>query len=338
MTINERLLDASIDHQIDLQHYANGVVRTDVGQLNSADDTLFALLLAALLALGPNATPAQIDAAIGPALLVNDRVYGDVGRNLATQMEALAREEAEYQLALIQSAQDQRIEPLDVDRTITDMLAVPIVGVTIVDTLRGLATKRAEAIRRAAQAGFVNGQTADEIVRTLRGTKSAGFTDGLFNTSRHHLETTIRTALGHAVSYTTAAFRALNPNIIRAVVWLSVLDSATSSWCIARAGKRYTADEAHRPIGHAYDWGAGPGRYHYNCRSTSAPLLAGEIPNASTYADWLSRQSAARQDEVLGPTRGAMYRRGQVSVEGFLNNRGRLLTLDQLRARRLGAP
>lgn len=337
MTPNERLLDASIDHQIDLQHYANGVVREEVGQLNEEDDALFALLLAALLALGPNASPAQIDAAIGPALLANDRVYGDVGRDLAARMEALAQEEAEYQLALTQSAQEQRPEPLDTTRTITDMLAVPIIGLTIVDTLRGLAAKRAEAIRRAAQAGFVNGQTADEIVRSLRGTRSAGFTDGLFNTARHHLETTIRTALSHAVSYTVAAFRALNPTIIRAVVWLSVLDTHTSTWCIARAGKRYTADEAHRPIGHAYDWGAGPGRYHYNCRSTSAPLVAGEVPNANSFADWLSRQSAARQDEVLGPTRGGMYRRGQVSVEGFLNNRGRLLTLEQLRARRVGA-
>lgn len=335
MTPNERLLDASIDHQIDLQHYANGVVREEVGQLNEEDDALFAMLLAALLSLGPNATPVQIDAAIAPALLVSDRVYGDVGRDLVSRMEALAREEAEYQLALTQSAQDQRPEPLDTARTIPDMLAVPIIGLTIAETMRGLAASRSEAIRRAAQAGFVNGQTADEIVRSLRGTKSAGFTDGLFNRSRIHLETTIRTALGHAVSYTVAAFRALNTDIVKAVVWLSVLDSATSSWCIARAGKRYTADEAHRPIGHSYDWGAGPGRYHYNCRSTSAPLVAGEVPNANSFADWLSRQSAARQDEVLGPTRGGMFRRGQVSIEGFLNNKGKWLTLEQLRAKRV---
>jgi hypothetical protein len=147
------------------------------------------------------------------------------------------------------------------------------------------------------------------------------------------LETTIRTALSHAVEYTAAAFRALNSNIVKAVVWLSVLDTHTSSWCIARAGKRYTADAEHRPIGHAYDWGAGPGRYHYNCRSTSAPLVAGEMPNANTFADWLKRQPAKRQDEVLGPTRGKLYRSGQVAVEGFLNNKGKLLTLEQLRAK-----
>ena len=338
MTLNEALVDASIDHQINLQHYANGVVREEVGALNSEDAALFALLLGALLSLGPNATPAQIDAAIGPALMLNDRVYADVSRELAAKMEELATEELAYQAALMSQATGRQPEQVDIGGTVAEMFAVPIIGLTIIETIRGLAAARAEAIRRAAQAGFVNRLTPEEIVRSLRGTRSAGFTDGLFNKARHHLETTVRTALGHSVSYVVAAFRALNSDMVKAVMWVSVLDTATSSWCIARAGKRYTADESHRPIGHPYDWGAGPGRYHYNCRSTSAPLVAGEVPNANTYADWLSRQSAARQDEVLGPTRGAMYRRGQVSVEGFLNNRGRLLTLEQLRARRAGSP
>jgi len=335
---NQALVDESIGHAIDLQYYANGVVREEVGGLNADDDELFALLLAALLALSPGATPAQIDAAIGPALMLSERAYGDVSRELAAKMEELAREEADYQQELLAAAQDVTPTPMDTNGTIAEMLAVPILGLTIAETMRGLSAARSDAIRRAAQAGFVNGQTPDEIVRALRGTKSTGFTDGTFNKLRHHLETTIRTALSHATSYVTAAVRALNSNIVRAVMWVSVLDSATSSWCIARAGKRYTADNAHRPIGHSYDWGAGPGRYHYNCRSTSAPLLAGEVPNANAFGDWLGRQSAARQDEVLGPTRGALYRRGQVSVEGFLNNKGKLLTLAQLQARNAGIP
>lgn len=333
MSTNEALMDASIAHQIDLQHYANGVVREEVGLLNSSDEELFALLLAALLALPSSASPAQIDTALGPALMLNDRVYADVARDLSAKMAETAEAEAEFQAALLARAQDKKPASIDVGSTVTAMLAVPIVGVTIADTMRRLATARSDAIRSTVQAGFVNGQTADEIVRTLRGTRSASFTNGLFNRARTALETTVRTALSHAVEYISAVFYAANGDIVKAVVWLSVLDSATSSWCIARAGKRYTADSAHRPIGHSYDWGAGPGRYHYNCRSTSAPLVAGEVPNASTFASWLKKQPAATQDEVLGPTRGRMYRAGQVGVEGFLNNKGKLLTLDQLKAR-----
>jgi hypothetical protein len=269
---------------------------------------------------------------------MSDRAYADVGRDLAAKMEDAAEAEAEYQHTLLARAQPSEPKKLDAGQNAMAMLAVPIIGMTIADTMRNLAESRKDTIRRTVQAGFVNNQTADEILRTLRGTKGANYTDGLFNRSRIALETTVRTAIGHAVEYTSAAFHALNSDIVRAVVWLSVLDSATSSWCIARAGKRYTADAAHKPIGHNYDWGAGPGRYHYNCRSTFAPLVAGEVPNANRFADWLKKQPAKVQDEVLGPTRGKMYRSGQVSVEGFLNNKGKLLTLEQLKAKNGGLP
>ena len=331
MSTNQDIVDASIGHQVDLQFYANGVVRESVGALNEDDDTLFALLLAALLSLRPNASPEEIDRALTRQVAAaNAHTYSQIEAALLQTLLDSTQAEIEFQKSLVGGTAPSA------GTVFAAAIAVPIIGATLRDTMKGLAANRFAAIRRAAQAGFVAQQSPDEIVRALRGTKSASFSDGLLNVSRTHLETVVRTAIGHVVEYSAAAFRALNPNIIRSVVWLSVLDTATSSWCIARAGKRYTADEAHRPIGHSYGWGAGPGRYHYKCRSTSAPLVAGEIPNANTYANWLSRQSAARQDEVLGPARGAMYRRGQVSVEGFLNNRGRLLTLDELRARRLG--
>jgi hypothetical protein len=336
MSTNQDIVDASIAHQIDLQHYANGVVREEVGALNEDDAEIFAMLLAALLSLPQNATPAQIDTALGPALMMSDRSYADVSRDLAAKMEDMVEAEAEYQAALLAKSQPKAPDKLDTGATFGEMMAVPIIGMTIAETMRSLAESRKATIRNTVQAGFVNGQTAEEIVRSLRGTRAANFTDGLFNRARTALETTVRTALSHAAEYTSAAFHALNSDIVRAVVWLSVLDSATSSWCIARAGKRYTADAAHRPIGHNYDWGAGPGRYHYNCRSTFAPLVAGEVPNANRFADWLKKQPAKVQDDVLGPTRGNMYRSGQVGVEGFLNNKGKLLTLEQLKAKNAG--
>lgn len=334
MSTNQDLVDASIAHQIDLQYYANWVVRDEVGALNDNDDEIFALLLAVLLALPSNASPTQIDTAVGSVLLLNNLAYVNISRDLMTRLQETAIVEAKFQDQLLSgAAQSSNTNAVDPVSTFNAALAVPIVGVLLADTLRNLAASRSDTIRRTVQAGFVNGLTVEEIVRSLRGTRSANFTDGLFNTARSNLETVVRSAVAHVVEYTSVAYHALNPDIVKAVVWLSVLDSRTTSFCIARSGKRYTADASHRPIGHSYDWGAGPGRYHYNCRSTFAPLVAGEIPNANRFADWLKRQDAKTQDEVLGPTRGRMYRSGQVSVEGFLNNKGKMLTLEQLKAR-----
>jgi hypothetical protein len=91
-----------------------------------------------------------------------------------------------------------------------------------------------------------------------------------------------------------------------------------------------------------------------NCRSSSTPVLKsyrelgipideisastrasmdGEVPAETTYSEWIAKQSAARQDEVLGPTRGKLFRQGDLAIDRFTNDKGVFLTLDELRAR-----
>jgi hypothetical protein len=59
--------------------------------------------------------------------------------------------------------------------------------------------------------------------------------------------------------------------------------------------------------------------------------MDGQLPAETTYADWLKKQSAARQDEVLGPTRAKLMRDGNLPLERMYSQNGRYLTLDQLR-------
>ena len=90
----------------------------------------------------------------------------------------------------------------------------------------------------------------------------------------------------------------------------------------------------------------------HNCRTTTIPILKswkelglglkelapatrasmdGQVPGATTYAEWLARQSADRQDQALGgPGRGALYRRGAVTIDRFVDGRGRPLSLREL--------
>lgn len=324
---NQDIIDTSISHQVDLQFFANGVVRDEMGQLNRDDDALFALLLAVLLALPSNATPAQIDNALAQIEAANAHTYSRIEQDVNATLLAVTENEVAFQANLLKG--EAPASP-PVGTMFAAMIAVPILGATFGDSMRSLGAARFDTIRRTVQAGYVSGRSVDQMLRELRGTKAARYEDGLLARSRAHLETTLRTAITHAAEYTAAAFHALNADIVKAVVWLSVLDGKTSPPCIARSGKRYTARD-HKPIGHSYSWDAGPGRLHFNCRSTSAPLVAGEVPNATRFQDWLRRQPAKTQDEVLGPTRAKMFRDGGVNVESFLNNKGRMLTLAQLR-------
>jgi hypothetical protein len=61
--------------------------------------------------------------------------------------------------------------------------------------------------------------------------------------------------------------------------------------------------------------------------------MDGQVPADTTYAEWFAKQSAERQDEILGPVRAKLYREGRVSFDRFYDDKGRFLTLDQLAAK-----
>ncbi len=58
--------------------------------------------------------------------------------------------------------------------------------------------------------------------------------------------------------------------------------------------------------------------------------LIGQVPAKVTYQQWLGRQSAAFQDDVLGQTRGRLFRRGGLKLDEFVDQSGRQLTLKEL--------
>lgn len=62
--------------------------------------------------------------------------------------------------------------------------------------------------------------------------------------------------------------------------------------------------------------------------------LVGPIPASETYQTWLKKQSAKFQDEVLGDTKGALFRNGGLPLDKFVDlNSGREFTLRELAAK-----
>ncbi len=58
--------------------------------------------------------------------------------------------------------------------------------------------------------------------------------------------------------------------------------------------------------------------------------LTGTIPAKVSYQQWLNRQPAMFQDDVLGKTRGALFRRGDLKLDKFVNRAGDQIPLSQL--------
>jgi hypothetical protein len=58
--------------------------------------------------------------------------------------------------------------------------------------------------------------------------------------------------------------------------------------------------------------------------------LTGTVPAKTTYQAWLSKQSAKLQDDILGPTRGKLFRSGGLTLDRFVEPDGRTITLAEL--------
>lgn len=110
-----------------------------------------------------------------------------------------------------------------------------------------------------------------------------------------------------AISRMTATHAATHAHVgvwrdsgARVVVWTSILDGNTSPICRALSGQRWAPDNPNLRVPPA----------HPGCRSVLAPVYGTGAPPVS-YGGWLREQSAARQDRILGPSRGKMFREGQ---------------------------
>lgn len=361
-TGNERLQDIAIDHAHDLQRFGAGVIQRMIAVLNRADSRLTAQLTEALLQLERDSfTVERLDALLVSVKRVNAEAYRAVLEALQPELRGLSEVESKAQTATLKGAIPAEVQirspvaGLSWEQVYATALSRPFQGRLLKDWAANLEQSRLALIRNTVRTGFVEGQTTADIIKGIRGTRALKYADGLLNRPRQELAAVVQTALSHTAQTARQAACEANADLVKALRWVSTLDSRTSPMCRLRDGLQYTADK-HKPIGHHVPWGDGPGRLHFNCRSVSVPVLKswrelgipvdemspatrasmdGQVPAELTYKEWFAKQSAERQADILGPARYKLMKAGKVGFDAFYSDKGRWLSLDELR-RRLG--
>ena len=214
------------------------------------------------------------------------------------------------------------------------------------------------------RAGLLQDETVGQLVRRVRGTKAARYQDGAFQLSRREAETLVRTAVMGVQNTVREETLRQNPAVIRGVMLIVTLDARTSSICISRSGSAWNLADG-KPL----DWSTrkepypGPPPYHMRCRSILAPVtrdytdmlrqlggprtkaalqqlsaeerqaLITRTPRQEDYGGWLRRQSPAVQTTVLGAQRRALWLKGDLNLHDLIDQRGRPLTLAELKER-----
>ncbi len=244
-------------------------------------------------------------------------------KNLNPVLLELSADEAQFQAGVVNATAELEflLPSADLlDKVVTDR---PFDGRVLKDHYAKLEADQQFALARAVQLGLVQGESNEQIVRRVVGTRAAGFRDGVFFKTRHQVRAFVRTAVNHTATQAREAVYERNRELLakNGVMWVSTLDDRTCPICGVLDGQTFKPGEGQRPPA------------HFQCRCTTTPVLAGEpAPERIQYEDWLRRQSPETQNRALGITRAQLFRNGNLQIRHFVSENGNVLTLAQIRA------
>lgn len=208
------------------------------------------------------------------------------------------------------------------------------VGISLDELTKSFSKTESERIIRAIRLAHSEGLTNDKLVQLIRGSRANRYQDGILRTTTRNAHAIARTGTAIMASEAKQAFINDNKDIIKGIKVIATLDSRTSPICRHLDHQFMPTHKAKYPP------------YHFNCRSSFEIVFDGyESPKnrASesgvtenvSYYEWLKKQTPDYQDEVLGKTRGKLFRDGGMSAEKFkslqLDKNFTPLTLEQMR-------
>lgn len=349
-TVNQTLVNRETRHSVYLEGLKTQTVHKLIRLLNSADDNLTETLRqrGAKIAergfdTGP-VTTKRLTELLTALNKINADVYAQFDAALRQDLQAFVKYEAGWQTSLLDNTLTIQLGVTQPDlRTLFKIVtARPMQGRLLREWAKGLETQRAARLRDAIRIGMVEGEPIDKIVRRVRGTRAAQYSDGILEIGRRDAAAVVRTAVAHTAAVARDATYQDNFDIIKSVQWISVLDGRTTALCRARDLKVYPLKSGPRPPA------------HINCRSTTCPItksfrelgldmdelspatrasMNGQVPAGMNYGEWLKTQDRAFVEHVLGVKKAKLFLDGKLPIDKFVNRAGHELTLEQLAER-----
>lgn len=320
--------DAAVRRQISLLRLAAGDVTRVVDTLDSSEPKLRVLIEKFLSILGNeriDITKPSVQERLRRLRLAIEELRLDAMREVEEEAEEQSRLLILAQFAWlglsVRTITQGRLDPKipGNSRFAREMVRdLPFEGRTLRTWLRDLAALDAKRIADEVVVGVMQGRSVRDILKAVLGSSKLDGRDGVTQRTRNDLASVITTSVTHFSAQATEAMADANPDTFPRDVFVAVLDAATTPICRSLDGNVYRRGKGPIPP------------LHMRCRSTRVALLPGQVPDRITYPEWLASQPVAVQDDILGKARGALFRKGGLTLDRFVDRNGRLFTLEEL--------
>jgi SPP1 gp7 family putative phage head morphogenesis protein len=227
-------------------------------------------------------------------------------------------------------------------------------GSTVEKSFRGIATDQAERFSQVVRNGLLTGETTPSIAKRLIGNLQFGEEAKTVRqlvaaggqataVADNQVMALVRTSINQVANSASQQVYEANQDITKKYRYVATLDSRTSRICAALDGREF-------------EYGKGPmPPQHFNCRSTTVPIIDpdilppstiakrasadGPVPINTSYGQWLKDQPLKTQQDVLGPGKVPYFNRlvdkygAKDAMAKLVRDDGSELTLEQLRKR-----
>jgi SPP1 gp7 family putative phage head morphogenesis protein len=227
-------------------------------------------------------------------------------------------------------------------------------GEVLTKAFRGIATDQAERFSQVVRNGLLTGETTPSIAKRLIGNLQFGEEAKTVRqlvaaggqataVADNQIMSLVRTSINQVANSASQQVYEANQDITKKYRYVATLDSRTSSICAALDGREFP-------------YGKGPTPpQHFNCRSTTVPIIDpdilppsttakrasadGPVPINTSYGQWLKDQPLKTQQDVLGPGKVPYFNRlvdkygARDAMAKLVRDDGAELTLDELRKR-----
>ncbi|KJK05898.1 hypothetical protein UB46_43115, partial [Burkholderiaceae bacterium 16] len=167
-----------------MQQYSTWLVQRVIGLLNKVDSDLVAQLTVALDGMTATSfTVERLEGLLGSVRQLNLQAYREIERELTAQLREFAAYEGGYQLQLFQAVLPPQVvaavgvHAVSIDQVVAATLSRPFQGRLLREWASSIEADRMVRIRDAIRIGFVEGQTTEQIIRRVRGTRAKGYSD-----------------------------------------------------------------------------------------------------------------------------------------------------------------
>jgi SPP1 gp7 family putative phage head morphogenesis protein len=227
-------------------------------------------------------------------------------------------------------------------------------GEVLEKAFRGIATDQAERFSQVVRNGLLTGETTPAIAKRLIGNLQFGEEAKTVRqlvaaggqataVADNQIMALVRTSINQVANSASQQVYEANQDITKKYRYVATLDSRTSSICAALDNQEFP-------------YGKGPmPPQHFNCRSTTVPIIDpdilppstiakrasadGPVPINTSYGQWLKDQPRSVQQDVLGPGKVPYFNRlvekygARDAMAKLVRDDGAELTLVQLRKR-----